>query len=283
MIDLVGKSFGKYRIAGELGRGGMAIVYKAVDTVLGRTVAIKVLPPQLGLDADPLKRFHREAQLAAQLDHPGIVPIHDIGEQDGLHFIVMKFLEGKNLNEIMEKQGALPVPQAVTILRQVASALDYAHGRGIIHRDIKPSNVIVGPDGHATLTDFGIARAVAGARLTQHSMTIGTPGYMSPEQFDGAELDYRSDLFSLGVTACEMLTGRVAYAGTTPEAVLKARFTTEPPSPRPARPITRYWRPDRLSMELSNTPGRLGWERLARILASPANSLLASGLTRRFS
>lgn len=216
MEALIGRTLGNYQILEEIGRGGMAIVYKAVQPSLQRHVAIKVLPPQFTFDTIFVQRFQREAVAAGRLKHPNIVTIYDVGEQGGIYYIVMEYLEGVILAELIRQQGPLPLQRVAHIAQQVASALDYAHGQGFIHRDIKPGNVIVGPGDHATLTDFGIVKAAEGTTLTRTGMMIGTPQYMSPEQIQGREIDYRADIYSLGIVCYEMLTGRVPFGGRDP-------------------------------------------------------------------
>jgi hypothetical protein len=234
MEGLIGRMLGNYQIIEEIGRGGMAIVYRAVQPSLQRYVAIKVLPPQFTFDTTFVQRFQREAVAAGRLKHPNIVTIYDVGEQDGIYYIVMEYLEGVALAELIRQQGALPLQRVAHIAQQVASALDYAHSQGFIHRDIKPSNVIVGPGDHATLTDFGIVKAVEGTTITRTGMMIGTPQYMSPEQIQGHEIDYRADIYSLGIVCYQMLTGRAPFGGETP-AILHAHAYEPPPPIRSLR------------------------------------------------
>jgi serine/threonine-protein kinase len=231
MDDMIGKQLGNYQIVGELGRGGMAVVYRAFQPSLNRYVAIKVLPPHLGHDKEFVERFQREALASAQLRHPNIVVIHDVGHQQGIYFIVMELLEGHTLKQIVEEEGALSVERANRIVEQLAAALDYAHQRGFVHRDVKPANIFVGKDDHVTLTDFGIAKAASEAKqLTRTGMLMGTPEYMSPEQAEGERVDYRTDLYAVGVVLYQMLVGQVPFRGTTPHAILHA-VIYEPPAP----------------------------------------------------
>jgi len=167
METLIGKQLGNYVIQAEIGRGGMAVVYKAYQPALDRFVAIKVLPHQFTFDREFVERFLREARAAARLNHPHIVTIHDVGQADGTYYIVMEYLEGPSLADLLRRQGPLPPQQAAQIVARVASALDYAHGQGFVHRDVKPSNVLPGAGDVAKLTDFGIVRAAEGTRLTQ--------------------------------------------------------------------------------------------------------------------
>jgi serine/threonine protein kinase len=226
---MMGTNLASYQIMREIGRGGFAGVYKGVDTSSNRTVALKVLAPHLVWDKDFVSRFQREAQTVARLDHPNIVAIHNVGEADGNHYIAMDYLDGRTLKQLIDKEGALPLERAAHIIQQLASALDYAHQKGIVHRDVKPSNIIIGPHDHATLTDFGIVKATEGTRLTSTGVTLGTPEYMSPEQGQGLDVDRRSDIYSLGVVLYEMLTGKVPFSGTTPLAVLH-KHVYEPPT-----------------------------------------------------
>lgn len=219
---------GPYQILGELGRGGMAIVYRAYQPALNRTVAIKVLPPHLAMDASFVQRFMQEARNAARLDHPNIVTIHDIGQANGAYYIVMQEAPGESLTSLIQREGRLPLDRTISILAQVASALDYAHAQGLIHRDIKPGNVIVSPDDKAMLTDFGIAKAVEGTRLTQTGAVIGTPEYMSPEQAKGEPVGATTDIYSLGIMLYEMLTGRAPFKADSTPAVLYKQVHEQP-------------------------------------------------------
>ncbi|MFN8523260.1 MAG: serine/threonine-protein kinase [Chloroflexota bacterium] len=227
-----GKRLGRYRIEAEVGRGGMGQVFRATDEDLGRVVAVKVLPPFLGATEAFIERFRREARTVAALRHPGIVAIYDVGVQDGLHYLVMEFLEGRSLATVMEDDRPMDARRAVQLITQVAAALDHAHERGVIHRDVKPANVIVGPDDRATLTDFGIAHAAASERLTVSGGIVGTPVYMSPEQALGQTVDGRADLYSLAVVLYEMLAGAVPFQADSTPAVLMAHAYQDPPSLR---------------------------------------------------
>ncbi|MGY6587980.1 MAG: bifunctional serine/threonine-protein kinase/formylglycine-generating enzyme family protein [Wenzhouxiangella sp.] len=206
-----GTHFGKYRIVRLLGKGGMADVYEAEDAVIGRRVALKVLPRAFARDEDRAKRFAKEIRACAQLHHPNIVSVFDVGELDGLHFYSMAVLSGGDLKGQIEK-GPIPPEAVQKIALDIAGALAYAHGKGFIHRDVKPENILFHGDGSAVLTDFGIARTNdAHTKLTATGLSIGTPHYMSPEQARGKPLDQRSDLYSLGVVIYEMLTGRTPF------------------------------------------------------------------------
>jgi WD40 repeat protein/predicted Ser/Thr protein kinase len=228
MDNWIGKQLGQYQITDQVGRGGMAVVYQAWQPALGRHVAIKLLSAQFAFDEEFVARFRREAKSAAQLKHAHIVTIYDVGEQEGTHYIVMEYLEGRSLHDLIETTGPMPLERVVHIASHVASALDYAHQCGFVHRDIKPANIIVGPNDHATLTDFGIAKAIAGTSLTQTGMMVGTPQYMAPEQVQGAAVDPRTDVYALGIVCYEMLVGAPPFVGDT-AAVLYAQAHKPPP------------------------------------------------------
>ncbi len=203
----------EYEVQDELGRGGMALVYQALERELGREVAVKVLPFALAFDAEFVERFQREARTAAQLEHPNIIPIYRVGLSGRVIYFVMKFLRGGSLAGLLEKRGRLTAPEIRRLLVDCASALAYAHQRGIVHRDMKPDNVMFDEFGQVLLTDFGIAKAMSGGRLTGTGMSIGTPHYMSPEQARAQNIDGRSDIYSLGVVAYQCLTGQVPFDG----------------------------------------------------------------------
>src|SRR5215213_242895 len=216
-----------YELDCEIGRGGMGIVYRAKDKRLKRQVAIKLLPPELAFRSDIKSRFLREAETAAQLSHPNIVPIYTVDEQEQLVFFVMAYISGDNLAKRLHERGVLTVEETRKVLREVADALAYAHDRGVVHRDIKPDNILLdAATGRPMVTDFGIARAMdseGDSRLTATGMAIGTPAYMSPEQAAGErEIDGRSDLYSLGILGYQMLTGEPPFvAGSTPAILVK--------------------------------------------------------------
>jgi len=247
MSGLVGSYLGQYEILREIGRGGMAIVYLARQPSLGRHVALKVLHPHLAGDTTLVARFQREARTAARLQHPNIITIYEVGQQGGYYFIAMEYLTGQPLSEVIRRRGALPLRRVIHIAQQVAAALDYAHSQGFVHRDIKPSNIIVGQGDSIKLTDFGIAKSRHDARLTITGSLLGTPYYMSPEQAQGQVVDYRADIYSLGVVCYEMLTGRVPFGGETP-AVLHAHVYE---TPLPMRSLNR-----RLPAEVEKAVGR---------------------------
>ncbi len=237
-LSLVGRTLGRFEIISELGRGGMAVVYKARQTDLDRIVALKILPPELTSDQSYVARFRQEARSAARLEHPHIMPIYEVGEVAGYHYIAMKFIQGRTLKQLLQQEGALPVKRAAQILAQVGEALDYAHRQGIIHRDIKPSNVMITDDGWIYLTDFGLARGIGSGSsgLTIAGTVMGTPEYMSPEQAQGLpNVGPPTDIYALGVMLYELLTGAFPFKAETPMAMLAARLIHAPIPPRDLR------------------------------------------------
>jgi Protein kinase domain len=230
-----------YTIEGEVGRGGMGVVYRARDERLQRRVAIKVLPPELAFQQDIRERFTREAQTAAKLSHPHIVPIHTVGEGHGLVYFVMGYVDGESVAGRIRRRGKLPVDEVRRIMTESADALSAAHGFSIIHRDIKPDNILLeGSRGRVMVTDFGIAKALSGgsgATLTGAGVAIGTPAFMSPEQAAGErEIDGRSDLYSLGIVTYQMLTGALPFNAPTVAGILMKQITEPAPDVRQLRP-----------------------------------------------
>ena len=223
-----------YELDREIGRGGMGIVYKAKDRRLKRPVAVKLLPPELAFRSEIRSRFLKEAETAAQLSHPNIVPIYSVDERDGLVYFVMAFVDGENLAARLHSQGRLDATESRRILKEVAEALAYAHERGVVHRDIKPDNILLcaDDDGRVMVTDFGIARAVSegsDSRLTATGMAIGTPAYMSPEQSMGErDIDGRSDLYALGVVGYQMLAGELPFNAPSTPALLVKQISERP-------------------------------------------------------
>jgi serine/threonine-protein kinase len=219
MKDSTPQTLGKYKIVEEIGRGGFATVYKAIDATLNRTVALKVLAAPPPGDPTFLERFWREARTAANLKHPNIVSIYEVAEIEGKYCLAMEFLPGRTLAQVLQEEKVLPPRRVAEITQQLASSLDYAHARGFVHRDIKPSNIITDDQGHVTLTDFGTVKPAEGTKLTAPWMSLGTPEYMSPEQIGGLAIKPASDIYSLGIVCYEMLSGQVPFSGSTPHVL----------------------------------------------------------------
>ncbi|MBC2721207.1 Stk1 family PASTA domain-containing Ser/Thr kinase [Desulfosporosinus sp.] len=231
------KIFGeRYEVLERIGAGGMAIVYKAKDLLLNRVVTIKVLREQFVTDEDFIRRFRREAQSAASLSHPNIVSIYDVGKDGDTEYIVMEYVEGRNLKEIIREYAPLSTEQSINLARQITGAIQNAHEHHIIHRDIKPHNILVTADGHAKVTDFGIARAVSSATVTHTGDIVGSVHYLSPEQAKGIQSNEQSDIYSLGIVLYELLTGKVPYDGETPIAIALKHLQQEPVPPSKLNP-----------------------------------------------
>lgn len=222
---------GRYLIENEIGAGGMAIVYKAHDNMLNRSVAVKVLRPEFKEDDEFIKRFDIEAKASAGLNHPNIVSVYDVGIHEGLHYIVMEYVEGITLKELIARDKKLSWNEALRISRQICSALSHAHARKVIHRDIKPHNIMVKHDGSVKVMDFGIARAASAATMTIGSKVLGSAHYLSPEQARGGFTDERSDIYSLGVCMYEMVVGKVPFDADTTVAVAMQHLQKEPVAP----------------------------------------------------
>lgn len=236
MFDLTGRQLGKYQINERLGRGGMATVYRAYQPGIDRFVAIKVIHLHFADDPTFIERFRREARAVGALRHPNIVQVIDFDTADGMYYMVMEYLQGETLKARLQRVGALPVPEALTIGRKLADAVSYAHTEGMLHRDIKPANVIFAKNGEPILTDFGIAKLADSTGLTASGSATGTPAYMSPEAGRGEKVDERSDVYSLGVVLYEMLTGALPFDADTPYAVIQKHNFEPLPSPRKFRP-----------------------------------------------
>ena len=226
------KKVGNYQIFEELGKGGMSTVYLATQKSLDRRVAIKELLPSLKTDTEMVERFKREAKASASMAHEGIVNIFDFWHERGSYYLAMEYLDGKDLGEVVETMGAVPIEATVTIVSKAADALHYAHQRGIIHRDVKSGNIFITEKGEVKLTDFGIAYVPGKSPLTQPGIAIGTPEYMSPEQIRGEKANPRSDIFSLGVVLYEMLTGKRPFGADGDEEVIASVLSKKPKGPR---------------------------------------------------
>jgi serine/threonine protein kinase len=256
LIVRLRKSFDdSYRLEKELKGGSMSRLFRGIDLAANREVVIKVLPPELTSDV-MAARFRRETRVTSRLRHPNILTVITTGVRDGLLYYVMPFISGESLRERMDRERLMPIDESIGILREIAGALAYAHEQGVIHRDVKPENILL-QDGHAILADFGIASALAlpgetaHTRLTRTGMTLGTVGYMAPEQSFGDPVDHRADIYALGVLGHEMLAGSPPFTGATTQAILAANLTQPPPKleylraevpPRIARAIERALR-----------------------------------------
>jgi serine/threonine protein kinase/beta-lactam-binding protein with PASTA domain len=227
---------GRYELLARVGGGGMALVYKAKDLLLNRFVAVKVLRQQFTHDEDFVKRFRREAQAAASLSHPNIVSIYDVGQVEDTHYIVMEFIDGANLNEIIRDRAPLQPDEAVKITAQICDALEHAHHNQIIHRDIKPHNILIGNNGRVKVTDFGIARAVTSSTITQTGSVVGSVHYFSPEHAKGVVTGEKSDIYSLGIVLYQMLTGRLPFLGESPISVALKHLQDTFEQPRKVNP-----------------------------------------------
>jgi serine/threonine protein kinase/tetratricopeptide (TPR) repeat protein len=235
MQDLIGKTLNGYQIVEQIGKGGMATVYRAYQPSLDRDVAVKVLPPYYAeQDETFLERFKREARAIAKLRHQNILMVMDFGQQDDLSFIVMEYVDAGTLKDRMDKPMTLK--DILNLVKQIASALDYAHEQGVVHRDVKPSNILMPKPDWALLTDFGLAKMVGGTFMTQSGLTVGTPAYMSPEQGGGHKVDHRTDIYSLGVMLYELVVGEVPYTAETPMAVVVKHIVDPLPMPRAKNP-----------------------------------------------
>lgn len=263
MADLVGKKLKDFYVLRRLGRGAMAEVYLAQQVSLGRQVALKVLNADLAQDPNYVRRFHHEARAAAALVHGGIVQIYEVGQEDGIHFITQEYVAGRNLGEIIRSRGSVAPGLTLDILRQVAAALHKASSQGVVHRDLKPENIMLARTGEVKVTDFGLARVQGGAaNLTQIGVTMGTPLYMSPEQIEGRELDSRSDIYSLGVTAYHMLAGEPPFNGDSPLSVAMQHLN------QPAVPLAAR-RPD-VPPRLAHIVERMMAKKLSDRISDPA-------------
>ncbi|MDM5338024.1 Stk1 family PASTA domain-containing Ser/Thr kinase [Fictibacillus enclensis] len=234
---MIGKRIsGRYKLLEVIGDGGMAIVYRAKDLILDRDVAVKILRSEFSDDEEFIKRFKREAEAATSLDHPHIVSIFDVGEENNVYFIVMEYVKGKTLKQYIREKGRLSVEESIQIIKQIASGMVAAHEHGIIHRDIKPHNILIDENGVAKVTDFGIALAITSATITHTNSVLGSVHYFSPEQARGGVANAKSDIYSLGVVLFEMLTGRVPFTGESPVSVALKHLQEDVPEPRKINP-----------------------------------------------
>ena len=253
---------GRYRIREVLGVGGMGVVFLADDLGLDRTVAIKVLPPELSRDDNVVSRFRREARTAARLDHPGIVPIHRVESESGLHYFVMKYVAGRSLETVLAAEGPVPIPFVTRVLREAAAALAHAHRQGVVHRDVKPDNIMIDTDDRVLIADFGISTisqvssgATTVAKLTESGGVIGTPHYMAPEHALGQAVDGRTDQYSLAVVGYQMLTGRVPFDDETPHAIVHLHISEAPPRLATLRPDVPQHLAAAIARAMSKSPG----------------------------
>jgi len=241
-VPRIGDEFAGYRLVALIGHGGMSIVYRAEHIGLGRTVALKLLSPELSRDASFRERFERESRIAAALEHPNVIPIYEAGEQDGVLFIAMRYVGGADLKTRLKRDGPLEPDQAASLVAQVAAALEAAHHQDLVHRDVKPANILVADDAgvgggaHIYLSDFGVAKSSSGAGLTRTGLFVGTADYASPEQIEGKQLDGRADIYSLGCVAYEMLTASPAYEKDSEVAMMYAHLLEPPPKVTDKRP-----------------------------------------------
>ena len=237
-MDLaVGSEIAGYRIEGVIGRGGMGVVYRATQRRLERSVALKLIAPAYAQDPEFRERFERESRIAASIEHPNVIPVHEAGEHDGLLFISMRFVDGTDLRALLSEEGSLAPGRTAALVSQVASALDAAHARGLVHRDVKPANVLVASGDHAYLPDFGLSQHTAsGAGLTATGQFVGTLDYIAPEQLAGERVDARTDVYSLGCVLFETLTGEVPFPRDSDPAKLWAHMNEPPPRATEVQP-----------------------------------------------
>ncbi len=231
-MSLIGSVIGDYKIQRKAGAGGMGVVYQGIHIRLEQLVAIKDLAPELASNPEMRRRFIREARIQAQLNHPNVVNVHNLLEHQGHLLLVMEFVEGETLDKLIQEGGALPYDRAVDISRQVLEALSFMHSKGVIHRDLKPGNIMITGDGRVKVTDFGIAKATKEKGHTRSGVRLGTLWYMSPEQVKGKPVDARSDLYAMGITLFQMVTGKLPFFGNSDFEIMKAHTEVPPPNPK---------------------------------------------------
>jgi serine/threonine-protein kinase len=277
--DLIG---GRYELGRQLGAGGMARVYLGHDRLLDRQVAVKVLSEPYASDPQFVERFRREASAAAGLNHPNIVAVYDRGEADGSYYIVMEYLAGPDLKQVIRRRAPLPPSQAIDYAQQILAALGAAHRRDVVHRDVKPQNVLVAEDGHLKVTDFGIARAGAQSDMTEAGSVIGTAQYLSPEQARGDEVTAASDCYAVGIVLYEMLTGRVPFDGDRPVAIAMKQISDAPVPPRIVEPDVPPELDAVVMRALAKRPSERyrTAEELSRALADARSAIEGGGTTR---
>ncbi|HYN99496.1 MAG TPA: protein kinase, partial [Actinomycetota bacterium] len=261
----------RFQIDSLIARGGMAIVYKGTDLTLGRTVAIKILSEDLAQDPSFVARFRLEAQAAASLTHPNIVAVYDTGSDGETHYIVMEYLEGRTLHQILNEDGTIPPEEVAAIGADVAQALAEAHEKGIVHRDVKPGNIMISRNGSAKVMDFGIAKAATAGNLTQVGSILGTVAYLSPEQARGEPVDGRSDIYSLGSLLYQMLTGSLPIKGETYVEMVHKLNSEDPPRPSEENPAVPRKMDAVIMRALAKDPAdryQTGTELAADLLAS---------------
>jgi serine/threonine protein kinase len=272
----------RYRLVEFIARGGMAEVWEGHDVLLARPVAVKLPHPHLGRQEAFRKRFRREAVAAARLSHPNVVAIFDTGTDNEDYFIVMERVDGPSLREFLVPDRPLPVEKAVSVARQVASALDYAHRQGVVHRDIKPANILIGRDDMVKVADFGIAKAALGDDTTQTAATLGTARYLAPEQVEGGVPDHRGDIYSLGVVLYEMVCGRPPFKADNEVALALQHLRAEPPRPTAVSPAVPPWLEDIVLTALAKSPDeRFGSANQLRVALDRGPAWTGSGIERR--
>src|SRR5882724_11855508 len=248
---------GKYRVDRMLGKGGMGAVFLAHDLTLEREVAIKVLPPDISMDEQIVKRFQQEAKTSAKLDHTNIIPIYRVESEGGLNYFVMKYIVGTSLEDVLDQRQPLTIDYIQRVLWEAACALGHAHQRGVVHRDVKPANIMFDHDGRVMLTDFGISKALqAASGFTGTGMIIGTPHYMAPEQAKGSTVDGRADEYSLGVVGYRMITGELPYTGDSVHTILYKHIFEEVPSAAAKRSDAPPFLTAAISRALSKEPNQ---------------------------